>query len=598
MNKTININLGGNFFYIDEQAYYVLKRYLDAVRTSLSDDPKGRDEILSDIELRIGELLSEKMKDIRQVVNENDINEVIEIMGKPEDYMVDDEVFADDYNRVRKHPKKMYRDSEDKFLGGVCSGMAYYFNIDVIWIRIFWLIAVFGYGFGIIVYIILWILLPQANTTAKILEMRGEAVNISNIEKKIREELGTASEKIKNGITDVSDKVKNADYQKYSTKAKSGMQDLLDVLGQIISTLFLIFGKFIGVLLIIISVVVVLGLVISLFTVGSLGFLNEDWILQNTMFYNNSGLPLWIVSIIVFLLVGIPFFMLFLLGMKILSPSAKLMGKTGKLSLFGIWLVALLISIFVGARQVMQSAYDGSSIENREFLPDQLTDTLNIKLVDNIRYSENFDLRRRWNNTLIVDENNKEKLYSNYIYLNILPSNNDKALVKVRKKSFGKSRKDAMQNAASIEYGTELNGQELILNGYFLTDLKSKLKKQRIYVDLYLPEDQIIYLDKSTGSFLYDVKNIQNIYDGEMSKHYYKMTEDGLDCLDCDDIVVTKEEKEEKEKPESFNMKIDDEGVHIKVVNDKNEKAEVKVDKNGVKIESTKDSIRVKINND
>jgi phage shock protein PspC (stress-responsive transcriptional regulator) len=395
MNKTININLGGSFFHIDEQAYHILKRYLDAVRASLSDDPKGRDEILSDIELRIGELLSEKVKDIRQVVNENDINEIIEIMGKPEDYMVDDDVFADDVHEERRRPKKMYRDSEDKFLGGVSSGMAYYFNIDVIWIRIIWLIAAFGFGFGFVVYIILWILLPEARTTSEKLEMRGEAVNISNIERKIKEELGTASEKIKNGITDVSDKVKNADYKKYSTKAKTGMQDILDVLGQIISTMFMIFGKFIGILLIIISVAVILGLVISLFTVGSLGFVNEEWFYQNTMIYNNSGLPIWGVSIIAFLLVGIPFFMLFLLGMKILSPNARIMGKTGKLSLFGIWLVALLFTIYFGVQQAMQSAYDGAVIENVELPVEQIGDTLNIRMIDNIKLSDNSELKRR-----------------------------------------------------------------------------------------------------------------------------------------------------------------------------------------------------------
>ena len=96
MNKTININLGGVFFHIDEVAYQKLKGYLDAIRRSLSDDPQGRDEIITDIETRIGELLSDKVKDVRQVVNESDIDEVIEVMGKPEDYMVDDEIFSDD----------------------------------------------------------------------------------------------------------------------------------------------------------------------------------------------------------------------------------------------------------------------------------------------------------------------------------------------------------------------------------------------------------------------------------------------------------------------------------------------------------------------
>mgnify|MGYP000978730212 CR=1 FL=1 len=91
MNKTININLGGIFFHIDELAYQKLRLYLDAIRRSLSDDPQGRDEILNDLEHRIGELLSERIKDARQVVNENDIDEITKIMGKPEDYLVDEE---------------------------------------------------------------------------------------------------------------------------------------------------------------------------------------------------------------------------------------------------------------------------------------------------------------------------------------------------------------------------------------------------------------------------------------------------------------------------------------------------------------------------
>ena len=191
MNKTININLGGIFFHIDEMAYQKMKNYLNAIRRSLSDDPKGRDEIITDIESRIGELLSEKVKDVRQVINEGDIDEVIEVMGKPEDYMVDEDVFSDDnyssYGSTRS--KKLYRDGDDKFLGGVSSGLAHYFNIDVIWVRLAWLIAAFGFGFGFILYLILWILLPQANTTSEKLEMEGEEVNISNIEKKIKEEL-------------------------------------------------------------------------------------------------------------------------------------------------------------------------------------------------------------------------------------------------------------------------------------------------------------------------------------------------------------------------------------------------------------------------
>ncbi len=203
MNKTININLGGIFFHIDEGAYQKLKGYLDAIRRSLSDDPKGRDEIITDIESRIGELLSARVKDVRQVVNQQDIDEVIEVMGKPEDYMVDDEIFNDDsYGNYRSQKsKKLYRDGSDRFLGGVSSGMAHYLNIDVIWVRLGWLVAAFGFGFGFIVYPILWILLPEATTTAEKLEMEGAEVNISNIEKKIRDEISEASTRVKTVLT-------------------------------------------------------------------------------------------------------------------------------------------------------------------------------------------------------------------------------------------------------------------------------------------------------------------------------------------------------------------------------------------------------------
>ena len=93
MNKTININLGGYFFHIDESAYQKLRTYLDAIARSLSEDPQGKNEIIADIEARISELLSEKIADSRQVVNEQDISDIIKIMGEPEDYTDSEEPF-------------------------------------------------------------------------------------------------------------------------------------------------------------------------------------------------------------------------------------------------------------------------------------------------------------------------------------------------------------------------------------------------------------------------------------------------------------------------------------------------------------------------
>ena len=587
MNKTININLGGVFFHIDEIAYQNLKRYLDAIRRSLSDDPKGRDEIITDIESRIGELLSTKVKDVRQVINEQDIEEVIEVMGKPEDYMVDDEIFSDDSYQSygNKRYKKLYRDGSDKFLGGVSSGMAHYLNIDVIWIRIGWLVAAFGFGFGFIVYPLLWILLPEANTTAEKLEMEGEAVNISNIEKKIRNEISDASTKVKHGIDEVSEKVKNADYKKYGDRAKSGSQDLIETLGNIFVTIFMIIGKFIGVLLVILAVTTILALLIGLFTVGSLDFIHEDWLFQNSFIYNQSGLPIWIISILTFILVGIPFFFLFALGLRILSNNSKSIGKTTKLTLLGVWIVALLMAIFFGTRQFMRSAYDGSVTNNNEIIFSK-TDTLEVKMVDNKNISNQSVLKRSWQYEIIFDENKEAKIYSNNIRLNLLASDDEYMSAKTSKRSQGMTRKDARDNADLITYSYKLEDDELRLDGYFLSDIENKSAEQRVYVDLYLPEGQVVYLDNSTRTFLYDVDNTQNIYDNDMAKHYYIMTRDGLSCLDCEDHEINI-----NDETDSFNMKIDEGGVHIEIQEDSKEKTEVKIDKNGVLVKSAKDSI-------
>lgn len=592
MNKTININLGGSFFHIDESAYFNLKKYLESVKASLSDDPKGQDEILADIEARIGELLSEKIKDVRQVVNENDINEIIEIMGKPEDYSVDEDVFMD-YNTTyrNKKTKKLYRDADDKFLGGVSSGIAHYFNVDVIWVRLAWLIAAFGFGFGFIVYPILWILLPQANTTAEKLEMMGEAVNISNIEKKIKEELNEAGERIKAGLSDASEKVKNADYQKYGHKAKSGAQEFVDVIGNIFATIFMVIGKLIGVLLIIVSVSLLIALVVGLFTLGSIDFVHDGWVLDHSLFFNNSGLPIWLISILSFLLLGIPVFWLFLLGLRILSSRAKTLGKTGNLSLLGIWLVALVTSIFFGTKQVMQTAFDGVVNENKELYV-STADTLAIKFVDHEKLG-NSELRRSWGYDVVTDYNNEDRVYSTNIRFDIHRADGETAYLKIRKKSKGSSREAAREFAEMIDYGLMIDSTKIELNGYFLTDLSNKFKEQKLYIDLYLPENQAIYLDKSSESYLYDVDNFYDIYDKDMARHYFIMHQEGLKCTDCD-LEWSNEEKGDTPntvRPESFNMKIDDDGVHIDIVDDTEGKATVKIDKNGIKIEGEKDSI-------
>jgi phage shock protein PspC (stress-responsive transcriptional regulator) len=170
MKKTIQINLAGTVFHIDDDAYEILRKYINSVESKFSRDPGGS-EVLNDLESRMAELFSEKLKNGREVINVQDVREVLEVMGAPKE-MGSEERRGDgsDYRYKRRY-KRMYRDPDDKPIGGVCSGLAYYFNTDPLLIRILFVIGLFV-GFGFLLYLVLWIALPMAETPEEIEEMR------------------------------------------------------------------------------------------------------------------------------------------------------------------------------------------------------------------------------------------------------------------------------------------------------------------------------------------------------------------------------------------------------------------------------------------
>lgn len=210
MNKTINVNLANTFFHIDETAYEVLKSYLKKLEKAFQKT-QGKEEILRDIEVRIAELFQERKQSKEQVISIEDVESVIETLGQPEDFITDtEEDFKESLKENRNPNRKLYRDPDDKYIGGVASGLGYFFGIDTSWIRILWLVfSLFSAGTLILIYLVLWIVIPEAKTTAEKLKMKGEPINISTIEKKIKEE-----------FEEVSSKIKDIDYQKATSSLK------------------------------------------------------------------------------------------------------------------------------------------------------------------------------------------------------------------------------------------------------------------------------------------------------------------------------------------------------------------------------------------
>jgi len=190
MKRTLTINLGGQVFHIDEDAYEELKAYLTRIEIHFTD-PGERKEVMDDIERRMAELLQEKTGDKNRVTTLNDVREMMNILGDPDEIGESGE----EASPGKKAPqyrtsgyKRIYRNPDDRILGGVCGGLGAYFNINPLLFRILFVIFTFAGGSGLLVYIILWIVVPEARTRAQKMEMRGEPVTIENLGKTVREE--------------------------------------------------------------------------------------------------------------------------------------------------------------------------------------------------------------------------------------------------------------------------------------------------------------------------------------------------------------------------------------------------------------------------
>ncbi|NNK82216.1 MAG: PspC domain-containing protein [Flavobacteriaceae bacterium] len=573
MNKTVNINLAGTFFHIDENAYQKLQRYLEAIKRSFTDS-QGRNEIIADIEARIAELFNERVQNEKQVISIKEVEEVITIMGQPEDYIVDEEIFEDEpkkeYTKSRSH-RKLFRDVDNAYVGGVSAGLGHYFGIDALWIRLIWVALFFGGGTGIFVYIILWILMPAAETTSDKLAMSGKPVNITNIEEKVKEGFSN----VKDSLDEVADKVKNQDYQKVGNNIKSTSRSFFDALGNIIMFFFKIFAKFIGIILMLVGASVLISLIISLLSLGVADAFHVPG-MDFAEVLNSSHLPIWAVSLLTLFAVGIPFFYLFILGLKILVKNIKSLGKLANFTLLGLWITSIILLTVFAAKGAAEFAREGSTTTKTEI---NITnnDTIFVKMVGNDTYSKH--IHRDSDFDIIYDESDNKKIYSSDVRLIVRSTKDSLASVSIEKTARGNSYQSAKERANKIEFNFALEDNQLALNSYYLTDAENKYRDQDVTVILYLPEGTTLFADDNTYSFHRNSTHYRDILDNGFEGHYLKVVQDDLICLDCpkeDSFKVNVDIKDHDSK-----LKINQDGIEIKDADIK-----IKVNEDGVLGES------------
>lgn len=589
MNKTVNINLAGIFFHIDEDAYAKLQRYLEAIKRSFTD-PQGRSEIISDIEARIAELFTERKKDDKQVISIKEVEEVITIMGQPEDYVVDEEIFEDEPQPRQKREssnRRLYRDTENAYIGGVSAGLGHYFDIDPLWIRLIWVALFFGAGTGILIYILLWVLMPSAETTSEKLAMTGKPVNITNIEQKVKEGFSNVKDSAKESLKyakdninhakenleDVADRVKKGDYQKVGSKVQSASRSFFDALGNIIIFFFKICAKFIGVLLIIIGASTLIGLVIGLLSLGVADIFHFPGI-DFADVVNSSSLPIWLVSMLTLFAVGIPFFYIFILGLKILIGNLKSLGKIANLALLGVWLASIITLSAFALNEVSEFSREASVIEKNE-ISITVNDTLYVKMAGNSFYSKG--TYRNYDFDIVFDENDEKKIYSSNVRLIFRSTKDSLATVSIERNARGSNYQNAKERAENIEYNFAYNNNELLLDSYFLTDAENKFRDQEVEIILYLPEGSIINADGNTYSYHRNYGHYRDIIDNGYENQYLKIIKDDVICLDCGEDTKSKLII----KDNNSSLKIDNNGIEYK-----DEEVKATIDSSGISIKS------------
>ncbi len=519
MKKTVKINIKGIIFHLDEDAYQVLQNYLTSINQRFAATDEGK-EIIADIEQRIAEILQSKLSEQKQVITREDIDEVIEIMGRPEDFTDEEESKSKEYHSYERSGKRLYRDPDNRILGGVCSGIAAYLNIDPLIVRIIFLVLMFVYGIIGIVYIVLWALLPAAYSTAQKLDMRGENFNISDIEKNVRKEYENVKDNLRN--------IKNTrDYD----RTRGFFEEIFAAIGAFFKFIFKFVVAVFGLALIVAGVGFLIGLT------GTI-IIGEPFMPWNNLFIDDHVLftdmmhsfvdpnTLWIIAICAILVVFIPLFAIIYGGFKLLlgiRPNDRSFAGIG----FMAWIISLIVLVVLVGSQVKDFSYsvkDESELEIE--VPANKTIYLKAREEKLIKTSKFYIFDEEFQ--VMYDEDDNKQLFA-YPEMDIISSYTDKLIIEIEKVGRGSDHTEARENAADIKYSIVQQDSIILFDAVYSILNSRNWRFPEVDITIKVPEGYILYLDKSIEDMLDYVKKDKYYRHDEMVNKYWIMTDEGLE---------------------------------------------------------------------
>ena len=510
MNKVFNINLGGYPFTIDEDAYEHLKVYLKTIHNHFRDS-EGYEEITSDIESRLAELFQEKLND-RPIVMHSTVKDAIAIMGTPEDFGAEPLMSDADYTEKKttfgkkqkdkmksdyQTGKRLFRNPEEEVVGGVCSGVAAYFGVeDPLWVRLGFALFFFAGGFALPLYLILWAIMPPAETAADRLAMRGKPITASNIGKIIEEEMENFGEK----MTEFGDGIneKFGDGQTFKKKSPDGtvgkngsreaLSEGISFLGSMLLSAIRVAKMIIKPILFIIGIVLIIAFAIAWIAAIISLFFGQSYL---AYIFPEQMLVANLNVFSLFLMVGLPLIsVIFLISRLLFATRVNPYLKRGVtiLTVLG-WL-----GFFASASYLSRGFHKGRTVD--VLTSSVQDDILEIEVDRTYEGIANSEFTIIQTGSFELFENDDELITKN-IHLNFEKGKGDNITIKQSVYTRGESVAEVNQLAESLNYPLILKENKLILPTHFAIPKGIKYRGQRVIIDVKVPEGKSIILGEN-----------------------------------------------------------------------------------------------------
>ena len=507
MNKTIIININGIVFHIEEDAYEVLKTYMTDIKRHFSYSADC-DEIITDIENRLAEMFNERLAEqSKQVIVLQDVQEITAKMGSVDDF--EHQVEESDSTKPRVE-KRLFRDPDDKAIAGVCSGLSHYFQMEAKWVRVITILVTLFTGIGFIPYIILWIVMPEANTRQEKMAMRGEAINLQNFRKTFESETDAFSQSGK--------------YPQNRDGVESVLTSIVTFVGRVLRVIV----KGIGLAIVIGGIVMLVALFgMALFGIGFLSDTEIDFVAWRAIN------PEYVSPICfsVFILLIIPLAALIGFAVRVIF-NFRLISRTGSFAMLVLWLTGLGMGIYYGSRIAAEFKEETSFEQESVLLSTHGTYYLkfNRDRYLSSRDSAELNLSERKFEGKILD-NDGSDFSELKVHLIIDKSENGKVNLIKKFESRGKNFEDALRNARRTTYRFIQQDSVLLFDKYLRLGEGTPYRDQEVKVSLQIPVGTVLIVDRN---LYWNIRHFDHSECPDRDGKPFRliMTDDGLKCSD------------------------------------------------------------------